>query len=220
MKFLFYRLIYPNQYYSIVSLQKAEKMYREYEALAPENIPLPQGQIGTSFPAHNDTWARSPNKMDIAHLFLNENDPHENPTKMAVIHGWTHPDSHNEQNFVRRGIGYDPVRGRMIIRTSGIYKVYSHLVFKNGLSDKEMMFTQIIAREYGGAGVPHKDILLEDSEYHKCSSGQPQLPCCTSQLASQVHLRKGDELFVEVTNLHLLVANGRLSFFGLYKTSD
>ena len=138
--------------------------------------------------------------------------------ELVIVRGWANPHGGGDLNFVRSGIQYDREQGRLTIKKTGIYQVYSHLVFK-GLGSNSHLFSQVIAREQTGQGVSAgPQPLLEDAEWVSCDPMQT-LPCYTSHLASQLALKKGDQIYIYAKPVHQLKADRRSSYFGLYYIS-
>lgn len=131
------------------------------------------------------------------------------------------PLGHGELTFVRKGIQYDPQRGKLIILKAGLYKLYSHLVFRGPMEEhhehQASEFSQRMMREnHLTAG--HPELLFKDTEIVKCDDPVQVIPCHTSNLMGQAYLRQGDEISIIVTPAHLLQEIH--SYYGLFRISD
>ena len=134
--------------------------------------------------------------------------------------------------FVRKGIRYSHSRGRFTITRTGIYVVYSRLVFfgqtpqatrrkrHEGNSQTTVLFVQRILREKLHIEGAEPEVLITDSEAKNCLLGPySAIPCYTSTMYSQLRLRQGDELFVQTLNTNRIKADLESSYFGVYRVT-
>ncbi len=90
-------------------------------------------------------------------------------TGLQLIRGWS---DQMDTAFIRKGIDFDQPRGRFQITKSGIYVIYSHLVFRGPRVDHESrshpefikLFEQRIYRQNPGFLFNRDQTLLEDQQ--------------------------------------------------------
>lgn len=112
--------------------------------------------------------------------------------------------------------------GRIVILEPGLYYVYSQLsfleVFDNpsaidmgSQSLSHYIYRYNIIYPHGG-----EEAMIQNS-ITKCWGQNKAFGEYTSYLGAVFHLRQGDELFVKVSNLTLIVREPKLNYFGLFK---
>lgn len=112
--------------------------------------------------------------------------------------------------------------GRIVILEAGHYYVYSQLSFlevfdtPNAVETGSQSLSHYIYRyniiyPHGG-----EELMIQNS-LTKCWGQNKAFGEYTSYLGSLFYLRQGDELFVKVSNLTLIVREPKLNYFGLFK---
>lgn len=119
-------------------------------------------------------------------------------------------------------VGYR--HGRIVIQEEGLYYVYSQLSFlevfdnPNTMDSGSQSLSHYIYRyniiyPHGG-----EESMIQNS-ITKCWGQNKAFGEYTSYLGAVFHLRQGDELFVKVSNLTLIVREPKLNYFGLFKVN-
>ncbi|KAJ8313459.1 hypothetical protein KUTeg_008982 [Tegillarca granosa] len=113
--------------------------------------------------------------------------------------------------------------GRIVVPSDGLYYVYSQVSFLEffrrgntasfGNSLSHYIYRYNIIYSNGG-----EENLIQNS-ITKCWGRNQQFGEYTSYLGALFYLRKGDELFVKVSNLTLVAREPKLNYFGLFKLS-
>ncbi|XP_045201285.2 tumor necrosis factor ligand superfamily member 10-like [Mercenaria mercenaria] len=114
--------------------------------------------------------------------------------------------------------------GRIVILEEGLYYVYSQLSFlevfdnPNSIETGSQSLSHYIYRyniiyPHGG-----EEAMIQNS-ITKCWGQNKAFGEYTSYLGAVFHLRQGDELFVKVSNLTLIVREPKLNYFGLFKVN-
>lgn len=114
--------------------------------------------------------------------------------------------------------------GRIVVLEEGLYYVYSQLSFlevfdKPGAIDtgsqslSHYIYRYNIIYPHGG-----EESMIQNS-ITKCWGQNKAFGEYTSYLGAVFHLRQGDELFVKVSNLTLIVREPKLNYFGLFKVN-
>lgn len=114
--------------------------------------------------------------------------------------------------------------GRIVIRDSGLYYVYSQISFlevfdvaskhnddSGSQSLSHYLYRYNIIYPKGG-----EESMIQNS-ITKCWDNNKAFGEYTSYLGAVFYLRQGDELFVKVSNLTLMVREPKLNYFGLFK---
>ncbi|CAC5414955.1 TNFSF6 [Mytilus coruscus] len=170
-------------------------------------------------PAHQSTYPR--NVTYAAHLMgynqKFEQPPWPVPGNQFIIPRWIHKDGLAFTNAVHYR------HGRLTVSADGLYFVYSHVSFTESSSSRDdntdsnslshYLYRYNIMYPNGG-----EEMLLMNS-FNTCSANNEQAEY-SSYLGALFKLRNGDELFVKVSNLTLLVTNSKINTFGYFKIGD
>lgn len=113
--------------------------------------------------------------------------------------------------------------GRIVILEAGLYYVYSQLSFLERLDDPSSVSTSQSLSHY----IYRYNIIypnggeeqMVQSSFTKCSGENKRVGEYTSYLGSVFYLRQGDEVFVKVSDLTLVVWEPKQNYFGLFKVN-
>lgn len=114
--------------------------------------------------------------------------------------------------------------GRIVIRESGVYYVYSQVsfleVFDVNSNHNEDTGSQSLSHYLYRYNIIYpkggEESMIQNS-ITKCWDNKKAFGEYTSYLGAVFYLRQGDELFVKVSNLTLMVREPKLNYFGLFK---
>lgn len=184
-----------------------ERKYREEIA---------EGNIKISSSSSGDEGAQPP----AAHLMGSVRRP-EIPTipgRQFPISQWI---SDEDLAFTNR-VQYR--HGRIVIRDSGLYYVYSQIsfleVFDVASNHKDDTGSQSLSHYLYRYNIIYpkggEESMIQNS-ITKCWDQNKAFGEYTSYLGAVFYLRQGDELFVKVSNLTLMVREPKLNYFGLFK---
>ncbi|KAL3847946.1 hypothetical protein ACJMK2_018835 [Sinanodonta woodiana] len=184
-----------------------ERKYRQ--EMAKGNI-----KLTSSSPAE-----QSDEKRPVAHLMGSVQRPElpSVPGRQFPISQWIYDEDLAFYNLVSYR------HGRIVILTPGLYYVYSQVSFL------EMFGIGSNTAETGSQSLSHylyrynivypnggEETLIQNS-ITKCWGQNKNFGEYTSYLGAIFQLRQGDELFVKVSNLSLIVRDPKQNYFGVFK---
>lgn len=177
---------------------------------------IAEGKIKFPSPSDGDGGEQVP----AAHLMGSVRRPDQPtmPGRQFPISQWI---SEEDLAFTQR-VQYR--HGRIVIRNSGHYYVYSQISFlevfdvasarnddSGSQSLSHYLYRYNIIYPKGG-----EESMIQNS-ITKCWDQNKAFGEYTSYLGAVFYLRQGDELFVKVSNLTLMVREPKLNYFGLFK---
>ncbi|CAG2202206.1 tumor necrosis factor ligand superfamily member 6-like [Mytilus edulis] len=176
---------------------------------------------GTIRPAHQSTHSK--NVTYAAHLmgYNRRNEQPGVPGNQFSIPKWIH----REDLAFTNGVDYR--NGRLVVPEDGLFYVYSHVSFaenfghsssldarSNSNSLSHYLYRYNIIYRNGG-----EELLLMNS-LTKCWDENKQFGEYSSYLGALFKLRRGDELFVKVSNLTIIATNHKINTFGFFRVGD
>ncbi|XP_045201283.2 tumor necrosis factor ligand superfamily member 10-like [Mercenaria mercenaria] len=197
------------------NIKRLHSMIRKTEETVEENIRAAREEQ-IKIEESRDT---GPSEVPAAHLMGSTYDRMEYPGMQLfpIVH-WI---SQEAFAFTRK-VQYR--FGRIVISEEGLYYVYSQLsfleVFDNprNIETGSLPLSHYIYR-YNFIYPRGGEESMIQSSITKCWGQNQAFGEYTSYLGAVFHLRQGDELFVKVSNLTLIVREPKLNYFGLFKVN-
>lgn len=123
--------------------------------------------------------------------------------------------------------GVEYRNGRLVIPEDGLYYVYSHVSFEENFGHGSSRGSRSVSNSlshylyrynmvYRNGG---EELLLMNS-LTKCWDENKQFGEYSSYLGAVFKLRIGDEIFVKVSNLTIIVTNHKINSFGFFKVGN
>lgn len=172
-----------------------------------------------------------PINLNAAHVFLKfarrQHINHKRRTTIAeemneeyeLLRDWS---SEGNAAFIRQGIEFNTSSGHFKVKESGIYVIYSRVVFGDtDVEDSEEWSTEGRKMVFGHAisswSYSHNGYreLLEDEQLSDCVPGS--VVCYNSRIFSTLRLTKDMTIAVRVRKSNFVSQRSSTSYFGLYK---
>ncbi|XP_060070624.1 uncharacterized protein LOC132550553 [Ylistrum balloti] len=154
-------------------------------------------------------------KREIAaHLFL-DNDILKHSNETAPRIPWDGRDYHN-LSMTSHLLTYDPEKRSIKVIEHGLYFIYSSVTLQAPASDLNAQVYHMLLREHYLLPETGATIMM----MNKYGGGKQSSGFYTSFLCGTFKLRRGDELFVKVSNSSFMYHLYYSNYFGLYRLSS
>lgn len=137
-----------------------------------------------------------------------------------MLRDWS---SEGNAAFIRQGIEFNASTGHFKVKDSGIYVIYSRIVFEDDAEKEEDLEEwpveegrkRIFGHAISSFSRGRYKELLEDEQLSDCLPGG--VACYNSRIFSTLHLTKDTTVAVRVRKANYVSLRSRTSYFGLYK---